>query len=115
MHRHLLAASLAVLAFAAPVSVAHAASVEECVQVVPEVAPAGVSLQLHNTCEFDVQCELRWRVRCDGDAPDAAPRASNVALRLMSAAKKLLFASGEACGDRVWEITDESWSCKQVQ
>ena len=46
---------------------------------------------------------------------DAAPRTNNVALRLMSAAQKMLFASGEACGDKVWEITDEAWSCKQVQ
>jgi len=115
MHRYLLAAPFAALAFVAPVSVSHAATVEECLQVAPEAAAAGMSLQLHNTCEFDVQCELRWRVRCDGDAPDAAPRDTSVALRLMSAAKKLLFASGEACGDKVWEITDEAWSCKQVR
>ena len=115
MHRFLLAAPFAVLAFAAPVSVSHAATVEECLQVVPEAAAAGMSLQLHNTCDFDVQCELRWRVRCDGDVADAAPRTNNVALRLMSAAQKRLFASGEACGDKVWEITDEAWSCKQVQ
>ena len=64
MHRFLLAAPFAVLAFAAPVSVSHAATVEECLQVVPEAAAAGMSLQLHN---------------------------------------------------KVWEITDEAWSCKQVQ
>jgi hypothetical protein len=114
MHHYLVAAPFAALAFAAPVSVGHAATIEACLQVVPEVAPAGMSLQLHNTCDFDVQCELRWRVRCDGDAPDAAPRVGTVALRLMSAARKLLFASGEACGARVWEITDEAWSCEQV-
>ncbi len=115
MHRFLLALPWAALAYGAPLSVSHAATVAECLQVVPEAAATGMSLQVHNTCDFDVKCELTWRVRCDGDAPDAAPRAVNVAVRLMSAAKKLLFASGEACGDKIWEITDESWDCKQVQ
>jgi len=118
MHRYLLAVPFAVLAFVAPVSVSHAATavaaVAECLQVAPEAAATGMSLQVHNSCDFDVQCELTWRVRCDGDASDAAPRNSSVAVRLMSAAKKQLFASGEACGDKIWEITDESWSCKQV-
>jgi len=44
-----------------------------------------------------------------------ATRCHDLALRRMSAAKKLLFASGEACGDKIWEIADEAWSCKQVR
>ena len=114
MRRFLLSLPWAALAYGAPLSVGHAAAVNECLQVAPEVAPAGISLQLHNTCDFDLRCELTWRVRCDGDPADAPPRVHNVALRLISAASKLLFASGEACGANIWEITDEAWSCKQV-
>ncbi|MEO9068485.1 MAG: hypothetical protein ABI281_10200, partial [Caldimonas sp.] len=98
MHRFLLSLPWAALAYGAPLSVSHAATVNECLQVAPEAAPAGMSLQLQNTCDFDLQCQLTWRVRCDGDAAAAAPRVHNVALRLMSTANKLLFASGEACG-----------------
>lgn len=116
MRRVLLAAPWAVLAYCANISVSLGASdVAECVQVTPETTAQGVSLDVHNTCDFAVRCELKWRVRCDGDPADAAPRNMSINVSLDPDFKRHLMASGEACGARIWEITDDAWECKQVQ
>lgn len=116
MRRVMLAAPWALFAYCANISESQgAANIAECVQVAPENAAQGVSLAVHNTCDFAVRCELKWRVRCDGDAPDAAPRNMSIAVSLDADAKRHLLASGEACGARIWEITDDAWECKEVQ
>ena len=116
MRRVMLAAPWALFAYCANISESlGSTSVAECVQVAPENTADGVSLDVHNTCNFAVRCELKWRVRCDGDAPDAAPRNMSIAVSLDSDAKRHLMASGAACGARIWEITDDSWECKEVQ
>ncbi len=117
MRRVMLAAPWALLAYAAPMSEINAsAGISECVQVAPENVAAGMSLQVANTCDFDVRCELVWRVRCEGDAPDAAARPRmSVAVALDQGARKTVLASGEVCGARIWEITDEQWECKEVR
>ena len=75
MRRVMLAAPWALFAYCANISESQGATnIAECVQVAPENAAQGVSLAVHNTCDFAVRCELKWRVRCDGDAPDAAMR-----------------------------------------
>lgn len=114
MRRVLLAAPLAVLVFAAPLSVSHGArDVSTCVQVNPESAAQGMVLQVHNTCDFAVQCELSWRGACDGDGPDEPPRPHRQTVQLAQAAERQLVASGAVCGERIWEITDDAWSCKE--
>lgn len=115
MRRVMLAAPWALFAYAAAITESQGAtSVAECVQVAPENVAQGMSLEVHNTCEFAVRCALKWRVRCEGDAPDATPRNMSLAVELGTAAKRRLMASGEACGDRIWEITDDVWECKEV-
>jgi hypothetical protein len=116
MRRVMLAAPWALFAYVAAISESQAAAdVAECVEVAPENVAQGMSLAVHNTCDFAVHCELKWRLRCDGDAPDAAPRNMSLAVDLASAAKRQLMASGAACGERVWEITDDTWECKEVR
>lgn len=112
MRRSTLAAPCLALALATPVS-ARAADFE-CVEVESESVAQGVSLRVHNTCDFAVRCELSWRVRCDGDAADAPPRPMSVVVRLESAARQVLLASGAACGDRIWEIVDDRWECEEM-
>lgn len=114
MRRIMFAAPWAVLAYCAAIPESSAAEVAVCVQVAPENVAQGMSLEVHNTCDFAVRCTLKWRVRCDGDAADAAPRDMSIAVELASAAKRRLMASGEACGARIWEITDDAWECKEV-
>jgi hypothetical protein len=114
MRRVLLAAPWALWAFCAVIPESYAADVAQCVQVAPENVPQGVSLEVHNTCDLAVRCTLKWRVRCDGDAADAAPRNMSVSIELASDGKRTLMASGEACGARIWEITDDAWECREV-
>lgn len=114
MRRVMLAASWALFAYVAAVPESHAADVAQCVEVAPQNVAQGMSLAVHNTCDFAVRCTLTWRVRCDGDAPDAPARNMSAHVDLASAAQRQLLASGEACGERVWEITDDRWECKQV-
>lgn len=115
MRRVMLAASGALLALCAAVPESRAADVAQCVQVAPENVPQGVSLEVHNTCDLAVRCTVKWRVRCDGDAADAAPRSMSVEFELASDGKRRLMASGEACGARIWEITDDAWECREVE
>ncbi len=114
MRRVMLAAPWALFAYAAAITESHAADVAQCVEVAPEHVAQGMSLAVHNTCDFAVRCTLQWRVRCDGDAADAPARNMSINVDLASAAKRQLMASGEACGERVWEITDDLWECKEV-
>ena len=117
MRRVLLAAPWVALAYGALLSTEArgTADVSACVQVAPEVVASGISLEVHNTCEFAVRCELTWKVRCDGDAPDAAGRPASAAVALDPDRKSRLFASGEACGAKIWEIVDDAWQCKEVR
>lgn len=116
MRRVMLMAPWVVLACGALVSrSAGATPVAECVEVAPEAVAHGMSLEVHNRCEFEVRCELTWKVRCEGDAPEAAARPMSLAVRLLSAAKRHLLASGEVCGDKIWEIVDDAWECKEVR
>jgi len=115
MRRVFLAAPWALFAYCAVISEGKgSADITACVQVAPEHVAQGMSLQVHNTCEFAVRCELKWRLRCDGDAPDAAPRNMSLQVDLIAAASRQLMASGAACGERIWEITDDQWSCREV-
>ena len=115
MRRVMLAAPWALFAYVAATTEIHAAAdVAQCVEVAPENVARGMSLAVENTCDFAVHCTLKWRVRCEGDAPDAAARNMSISVDLASAAKRQLMASGDACGERVWEITDDAWACKQV-
>jgi hypothetical protein len=112
----MLAAPWALLAYAAPLPVSHgSASVSECVEVAAENAAQGMSLRVHNTCAFAVRCELTWTLRCDGDPPDAAGRPMSAAVRLAQGAESSLLASGAACGEKIWEIADDAWQCKEVR
>ena len=111
MRTSMLAAFALTLAVPAPVS---AADGLECVGVKSESAAQGVSLGGRNTCDFAVRCQLSWRVVCDGDAPDAAPRPMSLVVRLESAVKQTLFASGAACGAQIWEIVDGVWDCREM-
>lgn len=116
MRRVMLAAPWALLAYAAPLPVSHgSATVSECVEVAAENAARGMSLKVHNTCAFAVRCELSWTLRCDGDPQESAGRPMSAAVRLGRDAESSLFASGEACGDKLWEIADDAWSCKEVR
>ena len=115
MRRVMLAAPWALFAYCTAIPQVHAADIAACVQVTPENVADGVSLAVENTCDIAVRCELKWRVRCDGDAPDAAPRNMSLSVDLDIAAKRQLMASGSACGPRIWEISDESWECKEVR
>lgn len=116
MRRAMLVAPWVLLAHLAPLSPASAAQiVSECVEVEAEAVAEGMSLKVHNTCDFEVRCELSWAVRCEGDAAEAAARPQSLTVRLAQAARKLLVASGSACGERIWEITDDHWECKQVR
>lgn len=116
MRRVLLAAPWVALAYGTFLNEAHGSTpVSECVQVAPEAVAAGISLQVHNTCEFAVRCELTWKLRCEGDAPDAAGRPASAAVHLDPDRKTNLFASGEACGAKIWEIVDDVWECKEVR
>lgn len=116
MRRVMLMAPWVVLACGVLMSKsAGATPVADCVEVAPEAVARGMSLEVHNRCEFAVQCELTWKVRCDGDAPEAEGRPMSLAVRLLSEAKKHLLASGEVCGERVWEIVDDAWECKEVR
>ena len=95
MRRVMLAAPWALFAFAAVIHESQGATrVAECVQVAPENVAQGMSLEVHNTCDFAVRCALKWRVRCEGDAPDATPRNMSLAVELATAAKRRLVASG---------------------
>lgn len=111
MRTSMLAAFVLTLAVPAPVS---AADGFECVEVKSESAAQGISLEVRNTCDFAVRCQLSWRVVCDGDAADAAPRPMNLVVRLESAVKQTLFASGAACGAQIWEIVDDVWECREL-
>ena len=116
MRRIIFAAPWVALAYGARMPESQAYTpVSQCVQVEPEPAERGISLRVHNTCEYAVRCALTWRVRCDGDPPDATSRDMRVDVRLAPAANKQLLASGEACGERIWEITDDVWDCKEVR
>lgn len=112
MRSSMLAAFALTLAVPAPVSAA--AETLECVEVKSESAAQGVSLQVRNTCDFAVRCQLSWRVVCDGDAADAAPRPMSLVVRLESAVKQMVFASGAVCGDQIWEIVDDVWECREL-
>lgn len=116
MRRVMLVAPWALLAYAAPLSTSQGATtVSECVQVAAESAAKGMSLQVHNTCAFAVRCELSWTLRCEGDPPDAAGKPMSAAVRLAPDGASSLLASGEACGEKIWEIADDNWSCKEVR
>lgn len=116
MRRALLVAPWVVLAHLAPVAPVHAAEVvSECVQVEASNVAEGMSLNVHNTCGFAVRCTLTWAVRCEGDAAEATPRPASLTVRLAEAARQVLVASGAACGEQIWEITDDRWECKQVR
>lgn len=116
MRRVMLVAPWALLAYAAPLSTSQGAeTVSECVEVAAENVAQGMSLQVHNTCAFAVRCELSWTVRCDGDPPDAAGAPKTAAVRLAADDRTSLLASGAACGDKIWEIVDDAWSCKEVR
>jgi hypothetical protein len=115
MRRVMLAAPWALIAYVAPLPVSQGAeTVSECVEVAAENAAQGMSLQVHNTCAFAVRCELTWTLRCDGDAPDAG-RPMSAAIRLDRGAESSLLASGAACGQKIWEIADDVWTCKEVR
>lgn len=115
MRRVMLAAPWALFAYVAAIPESQAlVDLAACVEVTPEKVARGVSLSVHNTCDVAVHCTLKWRVRCDGDAPDAAPRNMSLSVDLASAGKRQLMASGDACGERVWEITDDAWACEEV-
>lgn len=116
MRRVMLAAPWALFAYCAAIPRSHgAADIAACVQVAAENLSDGMSLAVENTCDLPVRCELKWRLRCDGDAPDAAPRNMSLEVELDLGAKRQLLASGAACGNRVWEITDDTWLCKEVR
>ncbi|WP_143140126.1 hypothetical protein [Nannocystis exedens] len=87
----------------------------ECVQVDSEVGARGMSLRVHNQCDVDVRCELRWSVRCEGDTTDTAARPMSLVVRLAPGHARDLLASGEACGERIWEIADDVWECKETR
>lgn len=116
MRRALLTAPWVALAYGALFSTEArgTADVSTCVQVASEVAASGISLEVHNTCDFAVRCQLTWKVRCDGDAAGAAARPFNAAVHLDPDRKSRLFASGEACGAKVWEIVEDTWECTEV-
>jgi hypothetical protein len=115
MRRVMLAAPWALIAYVAPLPVSHGAeTVSECVEVAAENAAQGMSLKVHNTCAFAVRCELTWTLRCDGDA-EGAGRPMSAAIRLDRGAESSLLASGATCGEKIWEIADDVWSCKEVR
>lgn len=116
MRRMSIAVSCALLAYGAPLSTSHAAqSVSECVKVEPEASARGMALRVHNQCEFTVRCELRWSVRCEGDPAETPERPMSLEVRLAPSHARDVLASGEACGERVWEIADDVWECKEVR
>lgn len=116
MRRILFVASCASFAYGASMSTSHAAqSVAECVQVEPEASPRGMSLRVANRCEVSVRCELRWSVRCEDDTSETPARPMSLEVRLAPGHAREVLASGEACGERIWEITDDVWECKEVR
>ncbi|WAS98857.1 hypothetical protein [Nannocystis punicea] len=116
MRRILIAASCASFAYGASLSTSHAAqSVAECVQVQPEAAARGMSLRVHNQCDVTVRCELRWSVRCEDDTAETPARPMTLVVRLAPGHTRDLLASGEACGERIWEIADDAWECKETR
>ncbi|MCA9636953.1 MAG: hypothetical protein KC420_13085 [Myxococcales bacterium] len=92
---------------AAPV----AASDAECVDVEAQPGGSGMAIRIHNGCTYDVRCEVSWSVRCEGD--DAVKASKRHNFDLTSGGDRHLLASGEACGDAIWEIGDEAWECVQ--
>ncbi len=117
MRRVLLAAPWVALAYGALFSTEArgTAEVSACVQVAPEAVASGIALEVHNGCDIAVRCQLTWKVRCEGDAADAAGRPASAAVHLDPDRKSRLFASGEACGAKIWEIVDDVWECKEVR
>lgn len=117
MRRVLLAAPWVALACGALLSneARGTADVSACVQVASEVAASGISLEVHNTCESAVRCQLTWNVRCEDDAPDAAGRPASASVHLDPDHKSRLFASGAACGAKIWEIVDDVWECNEAR
>jgi hypothetical protein len=116
MRRVLLAAPWVALAYGALLSESHGSTpVAECVEVTPAAEATGMSMRVRNTCEVAVRCELTWRVRCEGDTATSPVRDGHASVRLAASAEQQLLASGAACGDEVWEITDDVWDCKQVR
>jgi hypothetical protein len=116
MRSALLAAPWLALAYGAFLSESHGSTpVAECVEVTPEAQTAGMFMRVRNSCEVAVRCELTWRVRCEGDTAATPPRDGRATLRLIPTAEQQLLASGEACGEQLWEITDDVWDCKEVR
>ncbi|MEZ4454465.1 MAG: hypothetical protein R3B09_33750 [Nannocystaceae bacterium] len=115
MRRALLVLSFAALSTLAPAAAEASPTVSECVQVAADNVADGMSLQVENTCDFAVRCELTWSVRCEGDAAEAPARPMSLTVRLAKAAREALLASGAACGEQIWEIVDDHWECKQVK
>jgi hypothetical protein len=67
----------------------------------------GVRMTLANRCRFEVACELRWEVRCDGVT---TPSASHLVLAVDETSS--VTASAESCaGD--WEVAEIRWSCER--
>ena len=97
---------------AAPAAAAAATAVT-CVDVDSAPRGDGIAIRLHNTCEFAVRCEVAWSVRCDGDDAEVTRERKRHAFDLAPSAGRQLLAAGDACGDAIWEITDESWECAQ--
>ncbi|MBK8259798.1 MAG: hypothetical protein IPK80_00435 [Nannocystis sp.] len=119
MNRCTRAASSALLALVAlivaPTTAHAAADVNSCVQVAAEAAPAGMSITFNNTCAFEIRCEVAWSLTCEGAEAGAIKDSKRQSFNLQRGRQRAIFASGDLCGDDLWEIVDESWECVQAR
>lgn len=84
-------------------------NVGECVDFDQQQDDGGIHFNLRSTCTADLECNVSWALRCDGDANR---RQEARAFVLSAGSAGGAYASAADCGDRGWSIAQVKWSCR---
>ena len=83
-------------------------AISACVKYDRSQADDGLTLSLDNTCNLDVECSMKWTLRCD----EGPRHAGSTTLEIARGTESTAFASADQCGEDGWRITGIKWSCR---
>lgn len=87
-------------------------SVTRCMDYSQDLGDDGMNVTLKNSCEFDVDCHLSWKVYCvkDDESPGSRHNGSS-SVSIPESDTGSVFASAAVCGEQGWRIGNVRWTC----
>jgi hypothetical protein len=87
------------------------ATADDCVSFENRVGDKQISVQVQNSCDIRLSCNLKYTVRCSAsDGSESSSSAKAEAFKLGRKGKHELSLSAESCKQN-WDIDQIQWEC----